>query len=174
VTELGHQAQRAILIFALVALAACTANYYLEWHTFGRYDKAALVVSIAIAAMLAHVLRPPLPKRTPTFSWRLFALIAAVVLGIAIGTGWQKYFRPESWGLKTLAVFVLPATLVIFLAWRWSLLRKELSDGTFSLERYHAEPGTYLMGPFRQQLLWLIGAITLILAITIAQVILGG
>jgi hypothetical protein len=174
VSELGHQAQRAILGLALVALVACTANFYLELHTFGQYDEAALVVSIIIVAVLAHLLRPRLPKRTPTFSWRLFALIAAAVPGIAIGTGWQKYFRPEAWSLKSLAMFVLPATLVIFLGRRWRLLRKELSEGTFSLERYYAKPGTYLMGPFRQQLLWLIGAITLILALTIAQVLLGG
>jgi hypothetical protein len=50
---------------------------------------------------------------------------------------------------------VIPGAMLVFLAHRWRLLRKELLDGTFSDERYHASPGTYMMGPVRQQVRWM-------------------
>jgi predicted membrane channel-forming protein YqfA (hemolysin III family) len=155
-TEQLTAGKRAIAGVAFAVLLVCAANYYLEWHAFGRFDKSALVLSIAGVAGLVPVLSRSMPKRRPTFSWHMFAGIVAIVVGVCAWVGWRAYVKERSGGFESLEFLVLPATLVIFLARRWRLLRRELADGTFSDERYHANPGEYMMGPLRERILWLI------------------
>jgi hypothetical protein len=160
--EWNDTTRRIIGGLATAALLACAANYYLELHVFGRFDKAALVLSTSLMAVLAHAISANMPQERPKFSWWSFAAITAVMVGISALVSLRAYLRPDSGGLESLSFLVLPATVLIFLGRRWHLLRKELEDGTFSDERYHANPGQYMMGPLRHQLLWLIAAVALI------------
>ena len=153
----------------LAVFVGCAANYYLRLHVFGRFDKLALVLCIGSAFAVAYCIRPSVPKKRPTFSWLAFAATAGWIVGACGLIGGLGYLGGEFDGLESLAFLVLPATLVLFLAHRWRLLRRELSDGTFSDERYRADPGNYVMGPSGQRRLGILLVVALVLALSLMQ-----
>jgi len=165
-TERTNVPRQVVAGLIFVVLLACAANYYFELHVFGRFDKLALILSIAVGVALVHVFGPSMPRTRPTFSWASFLAVAAAVLGVSATIVWRNYHKPNSDGAGDLLFLVIPVTAVIFLAYRWRVLRRELSDNAFSDEEFHANPGQYMMGPLRQQLLWMLLAVALLIVLS--------
>jgi hypothetical protein len=151
--RVSNKVRRAIAALVLLAFFTSAANHYFTLHLFGRFDRAVLGLCFVLMLIVVHFLRPETTRR-PTFSWLQFSLLAAVFIGAFGWIAWRDY-ESGTWDFGGGAFLLVPVTLLIFLAHRWRLLRKELSDGTFSDERYQASPGTYMMGPVRQQVLWM-------------------
>jgi hypothetical protein len=170
---LTNAKRRVIAGLALLIYLSCIANYFLDLHVFGRFDKAALALCTLLVVALMTSLRRSMPMQRPTFSWPMFVAIAAVLLGICGWVEWRSYVQAGSWDFGRIAFLAVPTTLLVFMAHRWRLLRKELLDGTFSDERYHVDPGAYLMGSWRQQLLWMGVAISIVIGLVTLHVILG-
>ncbi len=102
----------------------------------------------------------------------------ALILGVVFMFVVVRFLKPDMSKRRPTfsgrgAFLLIPATLVIFLGHRWRLLRKELLDGTFSEERYHADPGTYMMGPLRQLIVWMLSAVAIVVAVIFLYVALA-
>jgi hypothetical protein len=172
-SPLSSTTRRVIAGVALVGFLGCAANYYLGLHAFGRFDRLILALYTLFMAILVTALRHSMPAERPTFSWPAFAVFAVGVVGVCAWVACSDHAKSGSWDFGRLTFLVVPATLLVFMAYRWRLLRRELLDGTFSDERYHADPGAYLFGPWRQWLLWMALAVSLVIACTVFYVLLG-
>jgi hypothetical protein len=169
---LTNTLRRVLAALALLVFLTSVANYQFALHVFGRFDKLALILGFVFMFVVVHFLKPDISKRRPTFSWARFSLIAGVVIGATAWVAWGDY-QSGRWDIGRGAFLLIPATLVIFLGHRWRLLRKELLDGTFSEERYHADPGTYMMGPLRQLIVWMLIAVAIVVAVIFLYVALA-
>ena len=171
--KLTNAKRRAIAGVALLVYLSCIASYFFDLHVFGRFDKAVLALCTFLMVILTASLRRSMPMQRPTFFWTMFIAIAAVVLGIFGWVEWSSYLQAGTWDFGRLAFLAVPTTLLVFMAHRWRLLRKELLDGTFSDERYHADPQAYLMGSWRQLLLWMGVALSIVIRLVSLHVFLG-
>ena len=100
----------------------------------------------------------------PSFSWAGFAIAALIVTAITAWVAWREY---SSSGVVDPIFPAIALWMVAFLAWRWRSLRKELALGTFSLERYRANPVRYFQGSILSLAIWIgsMVVVTIVLAI---------
>jgi hypothetical protein len=137
---------------------------------FGRFGKLALSLCFILMLIVAQFLRPDMPKQRPTFSWLQYFFIVAGITGVTAWVAWDRHHSGR-WDFGSAAFLLVPGTLLIFLAYRWRLLRKELLDGTFSEDRYASNPGAYMFGPIRQVALWMAVAFVSVIALVVIHVL---
>ena len=170
--EPSDLAKRIVAGLFLAAFLLCVINYQLELHLFGRFDKPAVGVLMLVGLALVLFIRPSTPRR-PTFSWLSFAYVEVVMFGLVVLVGWRDYFEPTAWSLDSVAFLVIPSTISIVMARRWRLIRKELSAGTFSEERYRADSTSYILGPPRERRIWMFSSVAVVVILIFVQAVLA-
>jgi hypothetical protein len=84
-------------------------------------------------------------------------------MAIAVGFDCVRYsLSGEPRSFNGVVTFYL-LWVVLFLWYRWYKLRNEEQVGSFSEERYKANPSAYLRGPLKIQVAWFGAAIVIIL-----------
>ena len=169
---LSNTVRRALAALVLLAFLTCVANQFFVLHMFGRFDKLALTLCFILMLVVVHFLRPDMAKQRATFSWLQYFSIAAVITGVTAWVAWDRHHSGR-WDFGSAAFLAVPGTLLIFLAYRWRSLRRELLDGTFSQDRYAADPGAYMFGPMRQVILWMAVALVSVVALVVMHVLWG-
>ena len=86
------------------------------------------------------------PRAAPRFSWRHFAITAAGCIGILGLFEWYWYERDGAWTTPSKGVLLVLGWILCALGYRFHQLIREQSDGTFSEERYAADPVGYING----------------------------
>jgi hypothetical protein len=169
---LTDNTKRAIVGIALV-VALGSAVYYLELHAFGHFDKQALGISFVVLFLVVRFARPTAQVRPARLTWTMFGVIATVILAISLWNVWNDYVRSGQLDLWKQAWLVIPVWLLLFMAYRWRLLRNARVDGTFSEERYRSEPGRYIFGPLLPLALWMALSLGILVVIALVHAIRG-
>ena len=172
VLRLSNKVRRSIAALVLLAFLTCAANQVFSLHLLGRLDKAALALCAILMFIVVQFLRPDMPRHRPSFSWAQFFFIAGSIIAVTAWVGWERY-HAGNWDFGSEAFLIVPGTLLVFLAYRWRLLRRQLLDGSFSQDRYDADPGAYMFGPSRQIALWMAVAVISVIALVVIHVLWG-
>ena len=109
----------------------------------------------------------PSEPSAPTFSWTAFGFAAFMITAIIAWVAWREY---SSSGVVDPIFPAIALWAIAFIGWRWRSLRKELALGTFSLERYRANPVRYFQGSFLSAVVWVGSLVVVVIALAIVTV----
>jgi hypothetical protein len=104
----------------------------------------------------------------PRFSWVGFAIAATGMIGVCAWEAWGHY--QKSGHLDALYP-VLAVWGVAYMAHRWRSIRREQTQGTFSAERYKADPIGYFRGPIREAVLWVASLVLAMVVLAVLSVL---
>jgi len=96
----------------------------------------------------------------------MFAVAASIVISVVGFSEWSWYRSAGAWTSSSKAVLLVIGWLLIFLAYRFRKLTKEQSDGTFSEERYAADPSGYIVGSPREKMVAVVVGVVIVLVYT--------
>lgn len=104
--------------------------------------------------------------RLQKFPWSQCALLVVVVLSAGAYSTYVEFRRA---GHLNLVAPVLSLWAAAYLTYRWTRLRKELSNGTFSPEAYAANPTSYRLGTVSELRVWGVILIIALMALSLAE-----
>jgi hypothetical protein len=110
----------------------------------------------------------PPPDNQPHFSWQKYAVVVVMILACVGGT---EYYQYRKTGKVDLAFAILMTVFFItYSAQGWWRMRKQIRDGTFSKSAYDADPISYMRGPLRRTVLFVLALVIATFVIVLYQV----
>src|SRR5579864_2216314 len=88
------------------------------------------------------------------FGWPKFVAVVAVITTAAAIVEAFSYASWRQWRFANNAAVLMVIWVLLFLAYRWHLLRQQELNGSFVVAQYLINPRGYFAGPLRPRIQW--------------------